>query len=139
MTVSVSWAQALAWRMRRQMLDPAAVLPADEVVRRLGGVQAQVASTAELGVRVRQASSRSGEVGDALTDERLIKTWAMRGTLHLLAPDEGPRLLSLLASGRTWELPSWQRSFGMTPRHWDLLRPAVREALDGSVLSREEL
>ncbi len=139
MTVSVSWAQALAWRMRRQMLDPAAVLPADEVVRRLGGVQAQVASTAELGVRVRQASSRPGEVGDALTDGRLIKTWAMRGTLHLLAPDEGPGLLSLLASGRTWELPSWQRYFGMAPRHWDLLRPAVREALDGSVLTREEL
>ena len=139
MTVSTSWAQALAWRMRRQMLDPAVDSPADEVVRRLGGVQAQVASTAELGIRVRQSTSRPGEVRAALADGRLIKTWAMRGTLHLLAPDEAGAVLSLLASGRTWELPSWQRYFGMTPRHWDLLRPAVREALDGAVLTREEL
>ncbi len=70
MTVSVSWTQALAWRMRRQMLDPAVDLPADEVVRRLGGVQAQMASTAELGVRVRQTSSRPGEVRAALAAGR---------------------------------------------------------------------
>jgi len=44
-----------------------------------------------------------------------------------------------MASGRVWERPSWQRYFGMTPRHWDLLRGTVREALDGKVLTREEL
>ena len=119
MAVRVSWDQALAWRLERQMLDPAPALSADEVVRRLGGVQAQVASSAELAIRVRQASSASGEVAAALLDGRLIKTWAMRGTLHLLVPDEAGWFLSLLASGRTWELPSWQRYFGMTPRHWD--------------------
>ena len=139
MAVRVSWDQALAWRLERQMLDPAPALSADEVVRRLGGVQAQVASSAELAIRVRQASSASGDVAAALLDGRLIKTWAMRGTLHLLVPDEAGWFLSLLASGRTWELPSWQRYFGMTPRHWALLRPAVREALDGAALTREEL
>ena len=44
-----------------------------------------------------------------------------------------------MAAGRSWERPSWQRSFGMTSARWELLRPAVREALDGSTLTREEL
>ena len=40
--VRVSWPQALGWRMQRQLLDPVGTLSAVEVVRRLGGVQAQV-------------------------------------------------------------------------------------------------
>src|SRR5881409_1109807 len=125
--------------MRRQLLDPIGTSSAPEVVRRLCGVQAQVASSAELAVRVRRTSSRRGEVARALAEGRLIKTWAMRGTLHLLTPEDAGAILSLLAVGRSWELPSWQKYFGLTPRHWELLRPAVRDALDGRALTREEL
>lgn len=137
--MKVSWRQALAWRMRRQLLDPVGKLPVADVVRRLGGVQAQVASSAELAIRVRRQASRPGEVGRALADGRIIKTWAMRGALHLLTPEEGGAYLSLMAAGRSWELPSWQRYFGMKTEHWDVLRAAVREALDGPPLTREEL
>jgi hypothetical protein len=42
----VSWAKALGWRMERQLLDPVGSLSTVETVRRLGGVQAQVASGA---------------------------------------------------------------------------------------------
>ena len=86
MPARVTWPQALAWRMRRQQLDPVGTLPVQQVVRRLCGVQAQVASSAELAVRVRRRTSKSGEVDRALANGRLIKTWAMRGTLHLLTP-----------------------------------------------------
>jgi hypothetical protein len=139
MVAKVTWPQALAWRMRRQLLDPVGKLPVAEVVRRLCGVQAQVASSAELAVRVRRETSRPGEVNRALADGRLIKTWAMRGALHLLTPEEGGALLSLIAAARSWELPSWQRYFGMRARDWDLLRPTVRKALDSRVLTRDEL
>jgi hypothetical protein len=109
------------------------------VVRRLGGVQAQVASAAELAVRVRRLKSRRGEVAAALARGRLIKTWAMRGTLHLLTPEEGGAFLSLMASGRSWERPSWQKHFGVSPDQIESLRGVVRQALDGRVLTREEL
>jgi Winged helix DNA-binding domain len=98
--MKVTWPQALGWRMQRQLLDPIGSVSAVEVVRRLGGVQAQVASSAELKVRVRRADSRSGDVSRALADGRLIKTWAMRGALHLLTPEEGGAFLSMLAAGR---------------------------------------
>jgi len=139
MVAKIGWDQALAWRLNRQLLDPVGQLPADEVVRRLCGVQAQVASSAELAVRVRQQDSEPGEVGRALAEGRLIKTWAMRGTLHLLTPGDAGDFLSLMAAGRTWERPSWQRYFGMPVEAWDRLRPAVRDALAAGPLSRDEL
>jgi hypothetical protein len=137
--VKVTWQQALALRMQRHLLDPIGTLPVARVVRRLCGVQAQVASSAELAVRVRRQASRPGEVGRALSEGRLIKTWAMRGTLHLLTPEEAGAFLSLMASGRPWERPSWQRYFGVTTKSMDVLRRAAREALDGTVLTRDEL
>src|SRR5437870_6369605 len=63
----------------------------------------------------------------------------MRGTLHLLTPEEAGAFLSLIASGRSWERPSWQQYFGVTPKQLDALREVVREVLDGKALTREEL
>src|SRR4029453_12833348 len=112
MAVRVTWEQALAWRMHRHLLDPVGGLPVAGVVRRLCGVQTQVASSAELAVRLRRKASRAGEVGRALSQGRLVKTWAMRGALHLLTPEEAGAFLSLIASRRSWERASWQRYFG---------------------------
>jgi hypothetical protein len=139
MPFAITWQQALAWRMQRHLLAPIGQPPVEDVVRRLCGVQAQVASCAELAVRVRRETSEPGEVGQALAEGRLIKTWAMRGTLHLLTPEEGGVFLSLMAAGRSWERPSWQRYFGATPEVMERLRQAVREALAGAPLTREEL
>jgi hypothetical protein len=138
-TAKVTWQQALAWRMRRHFLDPVGDRPLAEVVRRLCGVQTQVASSAELCVRVRRETSQAGEVARALSEGRLIKTWAMRGALHLLTPEDAGAFLALMASGRSWERPSWQRYFGYTPKQFDGLRETIREAVDGRFLTREEL
>jgi hypothetical protein len=135
----VSWPQALAWRMRRHFLDPVVDKSVAAVVRRLCGVQSQVASYAELCVRVRRTNSNAGEVARALSEGRLIKTWAMRGTLHLLTPEDAGTFLSLIAAGRSWERPSWQSYFGVTPRQLDDLRAVVRDTLGGRALTRGEL
>jgi len=125
--------------MRRQLLDPVGKSSVAEVVRRLCAVQAQVASFAELAVRVRRSMSRQGEIARALTEGRLIKTWAMRGALHLLTPEDAGVFLSLMSSGRAWERPSWQQYFGVSPKQIELLRVAVRDALEARPLTREEL
>jgi hypothetical protein len=44
--VSIGWPQALAWRMRRQLLDPVGSESVEGVVRRLGAIQAQVETAA---------------------------------------------------------------------------------------------
>src|SRR5207237_8758781 len=100
-------------------------------VRRLCGVQAQVASAAELAVAVRQAAPAAGAVGAALAERRLVKTWAMRGTLHLLLPPEAGAYLSLVGAVRAWERPVWQRTFETSPTDLDAIAGAVAAALDG--------
>ena len=125
--------------MRRHYLDPVGDQSVAGVVRRLCGVQSQVASYAELCIRVRRKTSKAGDVARALSEGRVIKTWAMRGTLHLLTPEDAGAFLSLIAAGRSWERPSWQRYFGVTPKQLDALREVVREALGGKALTRAEL
>jgi Winged helix DNA-binding domain len=75
----------------------------------------------------------------ALANGQLIKTWAMRGALHLLTPDQAATLLPLLSAQRVWERPSWEQRFDMTQERWNALRSTVHEALDGAALTREEL
>ena len=60
---SVTWAQALAWRMGRQLLDPVGSESVAGVVRRLGAVLSMDESLAELAVRSRRTASRPGELG----------------------------------------------------------------------------
>ncbi|MDQ3484257.1 MAG: winged helix DNA-binding domain-containing protein [Actinomycetota bacterium] len=135
----MTWPQVLAWRMRRQHLDPRDGLDAVEIARRLGGIQAQVASSAEQAVAVRRAGHDGPLVADAIADRRLIKTWAMRGTLHLLPPDEAGAYLALIAARRTWESASWQKAFGATPAQVEAMAEVAGEVLADRLLTREEL
>jgi hypothetical protein len=137
--VSITWRQALGWRMDRHLLDPLGDVSAVDVVRRLSAVQAQVASAAELAVNLRQAQPARGGVAAALADGRLLKTWAMRGTLHVLAAEDAGAFLALLAAGRLWERPSWVRAFGVRPEQWPTFRAVVAEALADGPLTRDQL
>ncbi|MGI5155902.1 winged helix DNA-binding domain-containing protein [Microbispora sp. CA-102843] len=140
MVAETTWAQVLAWRLRRQFVAPASGGDAVAIARRLCGVQAQVASSAALAVAVRHASPRPGEIEDALwRDRTLVKTWTMRGTLHLLPADEFPAYLAALGSHRFWEKASWQRGHGVSTREIEAVVDAVPRALSGRVLTREEL
>jgi hypothetical protein len=58
--LETTWPQILAWRMRRQLLDPVGQADAPDVVRRLCGVQAQVPAAAALAIGVRQADPVRG-------------------------------------------------------------------------------
>ena len=136
---SISWEAALAWRMRRQLIDPIGSLDVHDTVQQLCGVQAQVPSSAELAIALRTHGSRCGAADQALRERRLMRTWAMRGTLHLLVPDDAAAYLSLISAGRSWERPAWQRNFGVSSIEVERLAEAVTDALDGRVLDREEL
>src|SRR3954451_364884 len=137
--MSLTWPQALAWRMRRQLLDPIGTLAVEDVVRRLGAVQAQLAPAAELSVRTRRVRSQAGEVDAAVAEGRLISAFAFRGATHLMTPEDGGIYLALRAASRMWELRSCQDFYGLTPADWPALRDTVRDVLAGGPVTREEL
>lgn len=136
---SLTWAGVLAWRLRRQLLDPVGSLDVPSTVAALCGVQAQVSSSAELAVAVRRHPPQPDALAGALDERRVFRTWAMRGTLHVLVPAQAGPLLALVAAVRTWEQPAWQRTFKVGPEEMTLLAATVTETLDGRILEREEL
>jgi hypothetical protein len=136
---SVTWPQALSWRMGRQLLDPVGVESVVGVVRRLGAVLSMDESLAELAVRTRCATSRPGELATALARGEVIKVFAFRGSVHYLCPEDGGVYLALRCAGRQWELPSWVEHYRLTASQWPDFRAAVRAALSAGPLTVAEL
>src|SRR6266478_1001377 len=140
--LKLTWARAAAWRIRRHHLDrraPAGSMLA--VASRLCGLHAQLMSSAELSVWARVEELDRRAVQRALWEDRtLVKTWAMRGTLHLLPANELPLWHAALSTSRRYLKPAlWQKYFGITIEELDRLTEAVATALDGRVMTREEL
>src|SRR5262249_51226200 len=100
MPVALSPHQVRRLRLRAQR--PSATPPASppavaDVVKALGGVQAQDPSAAALTIRARCAGLLAPDVERArVADRTVVRTWCQRGTLHLLATDDVTSLLSLL-------------------------------------------
>jgi hypothetical protein len=138
----LSWDGVLAWRVERQGI--AGRMPAAswaDVVRRICGLHAQVLSSAELTLWARVDDLDRDTVSHALWDDRaLVKTWAMRGTLHLLASDElGLWVGAQGALKPRYETASWRKAFGMSSAEAVRVLEAIRTALDGPPLTRDEL
>jgi hypothetical protein len=140
--LKLTWRRVAAWRIGRHHLDqraPAGSMLA--VASRLCGLHAQVMSSAELALWARVEALDRRAVQRALWEDRmLVKTWAMRGTLHLLPAGELPLWHAALSTSRRYMKPAlWQKYFGITLEELDRLTEAVGAALDGRVMAREEL
>ncbi|MFL5625301.1 MAG: winged helix DNA-binding domain-containing protein, partial [Ktedonobacteraceae bacterium] len=87
-------------RLRAQRLTPqssSVVASVAQIVKGVCGIQAQDASAATLAVRVRSVGLVAAAVEQARVQERaVIRTWGLRGTLHLLATEDLDWLLPLL-------------------------------------------
>src|SRR2546427_7963407 len=100
MTISLSNDQVRFLRLHAQRLtlqSPDGVTGVVEVVKQVGGIQAQDAPAATLAVRARSVGLVVADVEQArVWDRTIIRTWGPRGTLHLLASDDIGWLLPLL-------------------------------------------
>ncbi|MFE9661891.1 DNA glycosylase AlkZ-like family protein [Streptomyces sp. NPDC005955] len=83
---------------------------AEAVVRRVFAVQAQDATAADLGIRVRGRDLTAEAVRTAYEEERsIVRNWFLRGTLHTVPSDDAPWVLRLLsprilaAAGRRYQ------------------------------------
>ena len=140
--VTLEPARVLARRVARQHLAPRR--PATEllgVVRDIAGAHAQVASSAELTLWTRLDGLEQGAVDRALWEERtLVKTWAMRGTLHLLPAEERGLWVTALSQLKPrHHTPAWLRYHGLERDEAEAMVQAIPEALAGQWLTREEL
>jgi hypothetical protein len=128
-----------AWRLAQHHLSPRAEREGFvEVASRLYGLHAQVMSAAELALGVRVDGLMPQDVQAALWQDRtLVKTWAMRGTLHLLAADDLP----LHTAARTIDPRNWIdfESHGVSEKQREAFMEAVPEILGSEPMTRQQL
>ena len=139
--ITLTWEQVQTWRLSQQyLLNRATPQALTEVVRRIGGVQAQLMSAAEWSLGARIESLSPGDVQNALWHERtLIKTWAMRGTLHLLAAGELPVLVAARQAITIHRPPSYYTYHGVTPEGMEAIIEAVPNVLSAEPMTREQM
>ena len=109
------------------------------VVGEIGGAQAQLMSAAELQIAAR-VKTTVADVRQALWKEKtLVKTWLMRGTLHLARADDLP--LYTAAMGKRWihVRPSWLKFMQVTEAELWKIVEEIGAAVNGSPMTRQEL
>lgn len=75
---------------------PVAASPTD-AVRHMGAMQAQDYHAALWAVGLRTQDATLAQVEDVIARGEIVRTWPMRGTLHLLAREDVPWMVALLA------------------------------------------
>src|SRR5688500_13588395 len=138
---ALTWPQVNSWRLAKHSLVKRA--PRSDmldVVARILGLHAQMMSAAELQVWARINNVTQADFQDDLwNDHTLVKTWAMRGTLHLLPASDYGLYVAALRTREHWRSAPWLKYFNMTLAEMEGLNEGVRQALDGRCLTREEL
>jgi hypothetical protein len=137
---TLTWRQVNGWRLEQHCLSPR--LKRIDYVKAATstcGVQAQVMSAAELAVGVRVDGLTAQDVQSALWQDRtLVKTWAMRGTLHLLAATDLP----LFVAARDARDRNWLKYFtyyGISEAQYKAFLVAVPQILGSEPMTREQL
>jgi hypothetical protein len=139
--ISLTWEQVRAWRLEQQCLVPRlARQDFVQAVERVLGVQAQVMSAAELSIGARVDGLKRADVQRALWQDRtLVKTWAMRGTIHVFAAEDLPMVVAARgANGGRHRLHDFLQ-LGFTEAQYDEFLLAVPEVLGEQPMTREAL
>ena len=136
----LTWEQVSVLRRRAQRLDRPATESVAATVRTVGGIQAQAPAAAALSVRPRCTGVTAAQIEEARVEKRsIVRTWLMRGTLHLVASDDLPWLLPLF--GPLFSTASRRRRLELgldddTVRHGVT---ALRDALADGPLTRDQI
>ncbi|MEP7358848.1 MAG: crosslink repair DNA glycosylase YcaQ family protein, partial [Anaerolineales bacterium] len=84
-------------RLYSQQLEGTRLAEPAQVVAWLGAVQAQDYAGAKWSLGLRLPAATEADVEQAIESNAIVRTWAMRGTLHFVAAADARWLLGLLA------------------------------------------
>src|SRR5258708_17664190 len=138
---ALKWHQVHAWRLSQHGLSSR--LKSQDVIQavtRTGGIQAQVMSAAELALCTRVEGLSAEDIKSAIfQDHTLLKTWAMRATLHVLTTSD---LLLYAAALNFRDVRNWPAhcaSYGLSPAQHEALLSAVPQVVGSEPITLEQL
>jgi hypothetical protein len=127
-------------RLGVQGIAPAASPSAAATVRRLLAMQAQDFTGALWSVGLRTPGSTEESIEADLAAGRIVRSWPMRGTLHLVPPEDLGWMLSVTAPRTARSIEGRRTQLELTTHDLAVARDVAVERLGGgAVLSRDEL
>lgn len=130
--------EVLRRRIERHLLGTERGADVVEVARRVSGVHAQVASSAQAAADLRLGAPAGLE--QALwSDRTLVRTWAARGTLHLLPAGDLPFWVAAMSTRSRETTGSWLRYHGITAEQMADIIAALPDVLGDEPMTRAEL
>jgi hypothetical protein len=132
--------QILKYRLQNQHLTQNKFKTPGELVGFLGAVQAQDYAGAKWAIGLRLPGSTEADIEQAIADRKIVRSWALRGTLHFIAPEDLRWMLELLA-------PRLISLYGGYFRRLELEKSLIKKShntmatalRDGNQLTRKEL
>jgi len=129
--IPVSREQVSAFRLNRHhLVDRAPASALAQVAGDMGGAQAQLLSAAQISLWARTRGLRMADVDNALWQDRtLVKSWCIRGTLHLI-PSRDFAVFLRGSARRDARWIAWMARAKIPTDAVDRLVGAMRTALD---------
>src|SRR2546426_44576 len=129
--IPVSREQVSAFRLsRHHLIDQAPASGLVQVAGDMGGAQAQLLSAAQISLWARTRGLRVADVEEALwRDRTLVKSWCIRGTLHLI-PSRDFAVFLRGSARRDARWIAWMARAKVPTESVDRLIGAMRKALD---------
>ena len=127
-------------RLRNQHLLHSKIRTPGELMAKLVVVQGQDYAGGKWGMGLRLPKSTNLEVEQAITDKKIVRTWALRGTLHFVAAADLRWLLTLIAPRIIAHNASMYRKLELDERTLARSNSALAKALrGGKQLNRTQL
>lgn len=141
MTGAPTQARTRIARMHAQGLAGPRATEVADAVRRVVGLQSQDVRANRLAVRARTSGLIQSDVDTAVNEERsVVRTWAMRGTLHLLAAEDLGWIVGLLGPYFADRTAGRRRQLGLDEATCERGVAALHAVLrDSAPLTRAEL
>jgi len=128
-----------AARMVSLLLDAPRRRRPVEVAEWFGALQAQDAASGHWSLGVRCAGATEQTVLDAFERGEVIRTWPMRGTIHVVPARDATWMLELMGPRALASAPRRRENLGLSPRDVDRAAEALAAALrTARILTRAE-
>jgi uncharacterized protein YcaQ len=138
---ALTWSDARSRRLARShLVTPAPNSRLVEVVRAVGGFQAQLLSAAELALSARVSGVTRDTLKEALWKKRtLVRAWTVRGTIHVVPTSDLPLWIAALGADRYWESKEWLARQELSAKEAGAIFDTVIETLSAEGRTRTEI
>jgi hypothetical protein len=132
--------QITRYRLHHHQITQQTFDDPQRMVAYLGALQAQDYAGAKWSVGLRLPQMTDDGVEQAIADKAIVRTWALRGTLHFVAPADVRWMMTLLSSRVIKKAAGRYRELGLDDKVISKSHAVLTSALqDGKALTREEL